>query len=342
MCNMVRAGGATLNPSVPPTEAQCGLSRSGCVGEHMTTEPKVLFRQIGSFSGPVIRGKKPAFATAPQLSSNHLLRAFWLTTMVESGGKLGSVMMADGTGATASLEQVIAVYPRNMKEQGPLFKLLNRIDAVAPVSYYLNFYGMGWRISEDGVLRDKQGKPVAPKLIRDTFTPVGGRVPQSAGDGWKRSKEWAIGFHQLFSLDQTRDTQVRCGIEHITKFAKRVKSKKLLKHTVEDICYGGEVQNPNPFFPQCPQMDLAMCMWWNYKTNAPSPALKALNEARLAFFPLDEPEQFARCLLNKLRTSRYGRWGTNRYDRSREHAMAVWPPELFEGPDAVMPARKTR
>jgi hypothetical protein len=315
----------------------------------MTAEPKVLFRQIGSFSGPVIRGKKPAFADAPTMSDNHLLRAFWLTTMVESGGKLGSVMMADGTGATASLEQVIAVYPRNMKDQGPLFKLLNRIDVVAPVSYYLDFIGMGWRISEDGVLRDQQGKPVAPKLIRDTFTPVGGRVPQSAGDNWKRSKEWAIGFHKLFSLDQTRDTQVRCGIEHITKFAKRVKSSKLGRETVEYVCYGGyddragkgEVQNPNPF-PNCPELDLAMCMWWNYKTNAPSPALKALQEARLTFYPALEPEQFARCLLNKLRTSRYGRWGTNRYDRSRKHAMEVWPTELFEGPDAIMPARKTR
>jgi hypothetical protein len=308
----------------------------------MTTEPKVLFRQIGSYSGPVIRGKKPAFATVPRMSDYHLLRAFWLTTMVESGGKLGSVMMADGTGATASLEQVIAVYPRNMKEQGPLFKLLNRIDAIAPVTYYLDFIGMGWRISEDGVLRNQQGKPVAPKLIRDTFTPMGGKVSQSSGGNWKRSKEWAIGFHKLFSLDQTRDTQVRCGIEHITKFAKRTKSSKLDGRTVEDVCYGGEVQNPNPFLPDCPEMDLAMCMWWNYKTNAPAPAITALHETRIAFNPDNAPEYFARYLLTKLRTSRYGRWGTNRYDRSRKHAMAVWPVELFEGPDPVMPERKTR
>lgn len=307
----------------------------------MTTEPKVLFRSIGSFSGPVIRGKKEAFATIPTLTDNHLLRAFWLTTMVESGGKLGSVMMADGTGATASLEQVIAVYPRNMKVQGPLFKLLNRIDAIAPIPYYLDFIGMGWRISEDGVLREQQGKPVAPKLIRDTFTPpTGGKVPRS-GDAWKRSKEWAIGFHKLFSLDQTRDTQIRCGIEHITKFAKRVKSKKLDRETVEDICYSGEVQNPNPFSNHA-SLDLAMCLFFNYKTNAPSPALTALNESRLTFNPRTEPVMFSKCFIGKLRKSRYGRWGTNRYDRSRQYAMTVWPRDLFEGADAIMPARNTR
>lgn len=308
----------------------------------MSTEPEVLFRKIGRNSGPVIRGKKPAFAEPTNLTDNHLLRAFWLTTMVESGGKLGSVMMADGTAATAGLEQVIAVYPRNMKEQGPLFKLLNRMDAISPVSYFLDFTTLGWRISEDGVLRDSNGSMVLPKVIRDTFTPINGKVPRSNRDDWERSKAWAIGFHKLFSLEQTRDTQVRCGIEHMTKFAKRVKSPKLGRDSIEDVCYFGEVQNPSPFLPNHPEMDLAMCMLWNYKTNAPTPALSALHRARTAFNPQTNMQKFAHYLVTLLRTTRYGRWRTNRYDRSRQHAMKVWPNNLFEGPDAVMPARETR
>ena len=252
---------------------------------------------------------------------------------------LGSVMMADGTGATAGLEQVIAVYPRNMKEQGPLFKLLNRINNVAPVDYYLNFAKNGWRISEDGVLRDNKGKIVTPKMIRDTFTPTGGKVSQSNIESWEQAKAWAIGFHQLFSLDQTRSTQINCGIEHITKFAKRVKSFRLNYNSIEDVCYNGEVQNPHPFV-NCPEIDLAMCMWWNYRTNAPSPALTALKEASDEYDPKNNPDQFAKLLVKKLRTSRYGRWGTYRYDRSRQYAIDIWPKELFEKSDSIMPPVK--
>jgi len=304
----------------------------------MTKKTKVIFRQIGSFSGPVIHGTFPAFAKEMTLGNSHLVRAFWLTTMVESGGMLGTIMMADGTGVTAGLEQVVAVYPRDMKVQGPLFKMLNRINATTYIDDYLGLSQCGWRISEDGVLRDKFGAPVPPKKIRDTFTPMGGKVNQRSKADWEQASEWALRFHNLFGSQSTSRVQYQCGIEQQTKFAKRFKSQKLNYESVEEVCYDGEVQNPNPFNDH--HMDLAMCMWWNYKTNAPSPALTALNEARLTFDPKTDSHQFAKCLLNRLRTSRYGRWGTNRYDRSRECALSVWPSELFEGPDAVMPARK--
>jgi len=227
-----------------------------------------------------------------------------------------------------------------MQEQGPLFKLLNRMSGMTPITYYLPFDENGWYISEDGILRDHLGKPVPPKTIRDTFTPTGGKVPKN-GKQWHEAKRWAIAFHALFSLQQTSNLQTRCGIEHLTKFAKRYKSRRTDRKSVEEICYGGEVQNPQ-VFAECPEMDLAMCLFWNYKTNAPNPALDALQKARLTFNPTQSPEKFAGCLLNLLRTSRYGRWGTNRYDRSREHAMDVWPKNLFEGGSAIMPARKTR
>jgi hypothetical protein len=304
----------------------------------MTT---VRHRSIGSYSGPVINGTVSAFDRVPNMADPHLGRAFWLTSMVESGGKLGTIMMADGTGCTASLEQVIAVYPRNLQEQGPLFKLLNRMDNIAPVHFYLNFEGQGWVLAEDGALRHKaNGQRVAPKEIRDTFTPTGGKVPgPGSGDKWLRSKDWAIAFHQLFSLQQTARLQVRCGIEHITKFAKRYKTSKLNKETVEDLCYGGQVQNTD-VFANCPELDLAMAFWWNYKTNAPSPALTALAKNLEAFSVERSPKAFAYNLIYMLRTSGYGRWATNRYDRTRQHAKKVWPKEFFDK-DAIMPARRT-
>lgn len=332
-------GGCSTRLRLPPPKRGCNPSRSVYVVQIMNTEPKVHFREIGSYSGPVIHGTKDAFDQPhPTLKEHHLRRAFWLTTMVESGGKLGSIMMADGTGVTAGLEQVVAVYPNNMKEQGALFKLLNRMDCVVPMTYFLDFDQYKWRLGEDGVLRDKNGEPVSPRVIRDTFTPPNGKVPKS-GRQWRQATEWALDFHTLFRLPQTQKTQVICGIEHLAKFAKRYKSKRLGYETIEDICYCGEAQNPHVFSLH-PELDLAMCMFWNYKTNAPSPALTALNEARHTFNPVNEPVRFARCLLNTLRESGYGRWGTNRYDRSREHAMDVWPKELFEGPDAVMPPRQ--
>ncbi len=302
---------------------------------------KVLHRSIGSYSGPVIRGKISAFSHAPVLNEPHLLRAFWLTTMVESGGRLGAVMMADGTGCTAGLEQVIAVYPRNLKEQGPLFKLLNRMDGVAPVAYHLDFISHGWTLSEDGVLRKQSGERVAPKEIRDTFTPTGGRVAgPGSGDAWDRSRKWALGFHQLFSLQQTSRLQVRCGIEHLAKFAKRYKTRKLGRQTVEALCYGGQAQNPD-VFNDCLELDLAMAFWWNYKTNAPSPALTALAKELDNSSITSNPVAFARNLIYRMRMSNYGRWATNRYDRTREHALTVWPKEFFEGDTAIMPARRT-
>ncbi|MHC4298784.1 MAG: hypothetical protein ACYS7Y_16020 [Planctomycetota bacterium] len=305
----------------------------------MDKDPKTYFRRIGKYSGPVIHGESDVFDQKhPTLKERHLVRAFWLTTMVESGGKLGSIMMADGTGVTAGLEQVVAVYPNNMKQQGPLFKLLNRIDNITPVAYFLDFDQYKWRITEDGVLRDKHGEAVSPKVIRDTFTPPDGKVPKS-GHQWEEAKEWALDFHALFRMKQTKNTQFKCGIEHLAKFAKRYRSKLLGYETVENICYDGEVHD-TAAVSLFPEMDLAMCMFWNYKTNAPSPALKALNKARITHSPTNQPVKFAHHLLKEMRESDYGRWGTNRYDRSREYAMLVWPQELFEGPDAIMPARQ--
>ena len=297
---------------------------------------KVKHKSIGSYSGPYIYGNKPVWNEKPGVHSFHMDRAFWLTTMVESGGMAGTVMAADGTGITASLEQLPAVYPRNMKEQGPLFKMLRRIDYVVPVKYYLPFDELGWFIGDDGVLRFlNQGKPVPPKVIRETFTPGGGKVP-SKGTAWEEAREWAMAFHYLFILEPTIPVQIKYGIEKFVKFAQRYRTRHLNKETIEELLYAGNVQQPQPYQDN-PTMDLAMCMWWNYWVNSPVTAVKKL---RVALDKWSGPDLGA-AIIKELRASRYGRWGTNRYDRTRQHAMDVWPAELFEdkGP---MPARRMK
>jgi hypothetical protein len=298
----------------------------------MTT---VKHKKIGSFSGPYIYGKRNVFPHLPNHSNSHLERAFWLTTMVESGGKAGTIMGADGTGITASLEQLPAVYPRNMQIQGPLFKMLRRIDFLVPVTYWLPFRVEGWTLAHDGVLRySGSGNPVPPRVIRNTFTPNAGKVPKTGKD-WEQAKKWAIYFHDLFSLDTTIPIQAKYGIEKFCKFAQRYRTKHLNKETVEELLYNGNVMNPQPFKDD-PVMDLAMCMWWNYHVNSPTTAIKKMRDVLISHSGPD----LGSAIIRELRASRYGRWGTNRYDRTREHAMKVWPKELFEK-DGPMPARRT-
>lgn len=309
------------------------------------TAIKVRHKTIGSYSGPYIYGNKFVYPKPANMDAFHLHRAFWLTTMVESGGMAGTIMGADGTGITASLEQLPAVYPKNMKEQGPLFKMLNRIDFVVPVKYYLPFDEMEWFLGEDGVLRgENSGTPVSPRTIRNTFTPHAGKVPKK-GEQWIQARDWALAFHYLFILEPTIPVQIKYGIEKFTKFAQRYRTRHLNMKTIEYLVYDGNVQSPQPFEDD-PAMDLAMCMWWNYWVNSPVTAIKKIAEVlepNLRSLPLrkDEREEFAMFLIKELRQSRYGRWGTNRYDRSRKHAMKVWPPELFEK-DGPMPARRTK
>jgi hypothetical protein len=300
---------------------------------------QVRHGSYGNYSGPYIKGTEFVMEM-PVLERWHWRRVLWLTIMVESGGKLGSVMMADGTAATAGVEQSIIVYPRNLKVQGPLVGLIYLLDHVVPLSYYQLgqlLLAEGWTITGDKQLRYiGTGKIVPPRVIRETLTPNQGRVPRR-GAQWEQSKKWALAFHELFSLPNTREAQVKHAIDGFTKFARRVEHKKLGRDTVENLVYGGDVM-VSPFDVDTFEgavNDLAMAMWWNYKTNAPAPALTRLGRAVKRYGA--DHQQFGRFLLRQLGTSTYGRWATNRWRRSRQHAMKVWPRELFIGPNAVMP-----
>lgn len=300
---------------------------------------QVRYGSYGRYSGPYIKGTEDAMVM-PTMKDDHWRRVLWLTIMVESGGKLGSVMMADGTGCTAGVEQSILVYPRNLKVQGPLPGLLYLLDHVVPISYYSlgkMLADEGWMIGGDKTIREMDnGQLVSPATLRATLTPYGGVVPRS-GVPWERAKAWALAFHELFSMNATQEAQIKHAIDGFTKFARRVKHKKLDRETIENVVYNGDCLAAafDVETLEGAACDLAMALFWERKTNGPAPALTRLGRATKRFESNDM--DFARFLLRQLGTSSYGRWATNRWRRSRQHAMKVWPKELFTGPKAIMP-----
>ncbi len=297
---------------------------------------KVQYGTYGKFSGPYIVGTEDAL-DVPSLESSHWDRALWLTVMVESGGKLGSIMMADGTGVTAGLEQSILVYPKNLAVQGPLVGLLHFVDCSYNLSLYelgMGFKNEGWVVAADKTIRYiDSGKIVPPRVLRETMTPNQGCVPKR-GPEWERSKAWALAFHDYFKTKSK--AQAKHAIDGFTKYARRIQQDKLVGLTIEQAVYADDVMQKPPFGTDSINSlanDLAMAMFWCYKTNAPAPAMTCLSKALAS-----HEQRWGKKLLRLFGTSKYGRWATNRWKRSRQHAMKVWPKELFSGPDMVMPA----
>lgn len=308
-------------------------------------ESRAVWRKYKSFSGPLVN-RGDAVLQEPDMDDYHFDRAFWLTSMVETGGIAGLVNMYDGCGATCGLHQAIAVYPRDLSKQGPLWKLLWRMDSVVPIDYYYlgdQLDSMSWRITAAGLVHRDTGELIKPKVIRNTLTPKNGRVPET-GPEWDQSKQWAEAFAELFMITAGIRAQVLTGIEHMHKMAKRhVLKLEIDKYTctIENRCYNDCVDNPNPYID--PAADLAMCLFWCNAINGPTPAKRALEKASLCKDPTDpaQSHKFAEHLIRLLGNSKYGRWDDDlkpsRYQKAREYALKIWPKELFVGPKAVMP-----
>lgn len=280
---------------------------------------KVLHRKFRSYSGPVIKGVgDPVPPPMGPRMLHHVDRAFWLTTMVETGGRFGAVMMADGTACTIGLDQHIAVYPKELAnedfnaadDQGTLWKLLRRLETVRSSPSYHQalevLWGMfaeqGWYVAQDGVLRyasDRAslglgtGKHAASAVagdivfgqhIRNTLTPSGGKVPKS-GKEWELAKRWAKAFHALTSHPGGQAAQVEYGIEHLVKRTKRRRIKvpgSARWVDLEILGYGGrEVTSLRVGDGDwSEELDLAMCVYQSHSVNAPSIANKMLARAR--------------------------------------------------------------
>jgi len=121
---------------------------------------RIMHRNIGKFSGPVIHGTE--VAPLPD-NPSHAGRAYWLTGQAETGNKMGSIMMADGTAFTIGRDQHIAVYPKELAsedfnaadDQGGAWLLLAAIEvAHGPIhQLWEALEAEGWYVAPDGSLR---------------------------------------------------------------------------------------------------------------------------------------------------------------------------------------------
>lgn len=333
---------------------------------------KVLYRTFRTYAGPMIKGTVPLSAT--EVPTSHVARAFWLTAKVETGAKFGAIVMYDGTAVTAGLDQHIAVYPKELKnedgnaadDQGGFWKLLRRLEVLPGPHYNIQLGRLwdmlkqrNWYLAQDGVLRYlnsghflnpvtklrvyfNAGDVVYGYDIRDHLTPLNGVVPKS-GTLRERADEWAQAVHQVFVHDQAHRTQIEFGQEHMVT---RMKSRRLnmgtraTRWSRADAAYlGREISSLHVGHGGWhEEIDLALSVYQSHSVNAPTKANQALARA------MKGPHgKFPANLIKHLGNNAYGRWDddlkTGRYQRTRSAALAskLWPRSLFTGPRAIMP-----
>lgn len=330
----------------------------------------VKHRSYKSFSGPMIACDK---RVSPPLDSSCCIdRQHWLTTKVETGATYGTVVMYDGTAITAGPDQFILVFPRQLasedynaaNDQGPLTKLLRRLEVVEGLeccveALWNEFAAHGWYVSNDGFLRYlearkvkvgartvhvKGGDKVHGTTLRNTITPLNGTVPRN-GENWKTAVKFGMLVHDLFSNPCGFLTQDAFGRERMVKAFTR---RRIGDKTISEILCDRESIETLKLEEICPELELAIGMWYSNSVNAPAIAMKKLKQCLKSTGidgPQKAPEAFAKRLIRLLGTTRYGRWDSEipggRYQRTRKHAMQsqLWPKELFVGKAAVMPAK---
>ena len=289
----------------------------------------------------------------------HMDRASWLTVMVESGGKFGTVISYDGTGMTAGLHQAIAVYPKELRlpedgnsldDQGPLWKLLDRclqatpkIQATLDMKHALG--NIGWVVA-NGVLRDETvGHAISGKTIRAEFTGAENGCMPARGIHRQEAERWAALFHTYFSDKNTFPIQEGWGKEKLIKRVERTplrfaSARKWRKKTPQEFFYEDLIAGVVDHEDLPPEFDLAMSVWLSYTVNAPAIALKVLCRL-IPAYQTGSIEAFSVQLLKALGRAKFGRWGAQvkngRYQRTRKYAMELWPREMFKGKNAIMP-----
>ena len=327
---------------------------------------KIQHKKIGKYQGPVIISTETFPQPIGLKANNHVERAYWLTCEVECGNKIGSVMMADGTGFTIGLDQHIAVYPKQLdkedfnakNDQGSAWALLTAIEkANGPVEYlWESFKQKGWYVSLDGKLRwlnsgqhKLQGKTMAHfggelvhgALIRHAITPTNGVVQKTCERNI--ADQWATMLYELTSDKNTWNAQHNFGILQLIN---RIKNRQIhfdltdSWFTLQDLVYAKEPVYMTLSSSIGDELDLAMCVFHSYTVNAPSIAFRIMTNVFQSYNPKHAGRQrFAKNLLIAIKNQDYGNW-KQRWKRTRQAAINTqwWPLWLFDGPSAIMPS----
>jgi hypothetical protein len=289
----------------------------------------VEWLKFGIYAGCKING---VAAVAKPTTLRHMDRAYYLTALVEAP-TYGAVQSYDGAAMSGGPLHNIAVYPHGLT-QGSLFQLLSAIEYDQVKSdALLNLWGMyrdqSWGITKgDGILRNlKTSQPVAGQLIRDTFTPLDGHVPQ-AGPQWEIAKRWALAHHQVFADPATYDSQRKFAIGWLLSTQRAIESTfyKGADPTTLEVGKGISIEE-----------DLAMCIYHSFSVNGPAPAR---DDLVAALSMSARGASLAKTLISKIASTGFGNW-ENRYIRTREYALksGLWPVELFTGAGAIFPVK---
>jgi len=268
----------------------------------------------------------------PQL---HMRRAWFLTAMLEAPF-FGSVQSYDGCGMSAGPLHNIAVYPRNLK-QGSLFPLLRRLELVGDVTalevLYDGLREEGWYVARDGKLRHAEtGAVIGGRAIRNLFTPVNGVVPRK-GPARDTATMWIDIFWRLFSDPTTFPAQEDFAIDYLVSGHRTLESQVYAGDDPQVLLVGSTRSETTI----TPPLDLAMCVYHAYSVNAPALASRALSNVMARAPVSKDPEKFAKALIHRLGTTKYGRWhdtpdGRNRYDKTRLAArrLGFWDKSLVD------------
>lgn len=297
-----------------------------------------------------IRVKGTALVPVPT-SSLHIDRAAYLATTLESP-KMGTVQSYDRCGMSGGPFHFIAVQPSNLS-QGSMFEFLHFLEIAAPcpelTALWNLFKAEGWFVARDNTLRDiNSGVLVPGAAIRNTFTPLEGKVPKAVGPQRAQAEKWALAFSNLFSAPVTFKAQQEFAAKYLVNGQKAFEASFYAPYEVVSLRPARDntaVANTDAVISM--QTDLALCVYHAHSVNAPAPAVKCLRTL-LSEFP-NHPGKFsneaAAYLIWLLGTNTYGNWrddkdGGNRYDHTRTSAMqsGLWPKEFFlPGDQCIMP-----
>ena len=306
----------------------------------MPIPKRVVFK---TFAGIKVQGETPVAVPTGEDVERHIARAFYLTARMEAP-TWGSVQSYDNAGISGGPMHWIAHLPRT-GEQGPLFPLLRTIEIGLGGVPNARFFALkaalaqvGWVVgASDGQLRSIiDGAVVGGRAVRDEFAAPGGLVP-AAGPGRRKAERWAMLFYELLADEATFHAQREHAISYLLRGQRQAETEAyrllLERPTLEDA---GSVRATE----LQPAADLAMCVYHSHSVNAPGAAGQCLTPAARSLLVHRNGARFARDLMRRLATKKYGAWN-KRYLRTRSDAQAsgLWPTELFAGPNAVMPAR---
>lgn len=289
-----------------------------------------------TFSGIKVIGDNYVEAPTGEYANWHMHRAFYITSQLEAP-IWGAVQSYDGAGMSGGPFHWIAVYPKNM-EQGPLFQLLRRIEITkgAPVGdLWKELATQGWYVAMDGKLRNiKTGGLIGGREIRNVFTPPNGKVPKT-GPQRNEAEKWAVLFHKLLADPKTYHAQAVFSIEYL------MKSQAALE--IQAYNYFIKVQTPELLgsredlkLPE--EVDLAMCIYHSFSVNAPAIAKSCLETTMKEYEKKKDSYIFAKTLIKKLGTRKYGRWADvpgekgSRYDWTRNACIKAgfWDKNLVK------------